>query len=307
MAEEFHNPHDKLVHAVLGDVAAATSFLQAHLPQALCEVLNWSTLQRLDASFVDEALRGSEADLLYDIELISGTDSVWLYLLVEHQSSVEPWMRLRLLKYCCRIWEMNLSETKPGELRSIVPVVFYQGERGWSPSTEFADLFAASVRDWPWVPHFTHELIDQSGLQVDEVQGDVRVRIMQLLMLAAYHQAEGWMEQVAVLWEELTKVTPRGGLNYLQIFVLYVLSTQEPEAAAAFGRVLGRHGAGDDVMTYAQQLLAEGEAMGKMRNQVEMIENFLREGVNWDVIERATGLNEAQFDVLKQQVEDMTT
>ncbi|ETW96161.1 MAG: hypothetical protein ETSY1_27750 [Candidatus Entotheonella factor] len=65
------------------------------------------------------------------------------------------------------------------------------------------------------------------------------------------------------------------------------------------------------MMTYAQELLAEGRAEGrvegraegKMRAEVEMIESFLREGVGWAVIERATGLNEAQFEALKQQVE----
>ncbi len=219
-AEDIHNPHDKLVHAVLGDVGSAASFLQTHLPQELCEVLNWSTLNRLDTSFVDEALRGSEADLLYEVEHISGEDSVWVYLLVEHQSSVEPWIRLRLLEYCCRIWEMNLSEAKPGELRPIVPVVFYQGERSWSPSTEFAELFADWARDWRWVPRFGHELIDQSSLSVDAVEGEVKVRIMQLLMLAAYHRAEGWMDRVAALWAALSDATPSGGLNYIQVFVL---------------------------------------------------------------------------------------
>ncbi len=318
MTEEAHNPHDKLVHAVLGDTVSATSFLQLHLPQALSAELNWSTLKRLDTSFVDDALRGSEADLLYEIEHQSGQGSVWLYLLIEHQSTVERWMRLRLLKYCCRIWELNLSETRVGELRPIVPLVFYQGERRWSPSTEFADLFPEWVRHWPWVPRFVHELIDQSGLSVAGVEGEVRVQIMQLLLLAAYHRAEGWMERVAELWRSLSEVTPSGGLNYLEVFVLYVLSTQEPEVASSFGEVLRRYGAGDDVMTYAQQLLAEGraegrvegraegEAIGKLKSQVELIENFLREGAPWSMIERATGLDEAQFEALKQQVQTMS-
>lgn len=71
-------------------------------------------------------------------------------------------------------------------------------------------------------------------------------------------------------------------------------------------------------MTYAQQLLAEGraegrvegraegEAIGKLKSQVELIENFLREGAPWSMIERATGLDEAQFEALKQQVQTMS-
>ncbi|MDE0448477.1 MAG: Rpn family recombination-promoting nuclease/putative transposase [Spirochaetaceae bacterium] len=37
-------------------------------------------------------------------------------------------MRLRLLKYCCRIWEQ--AEQEEGRLRAIVPVVLYQGASG---------------------------------------------------------------------------------------------------------------------------------------------------------------------------------
>ncbi len=62
-------------------------------------------------------------------------------------------------------------------------------------------------------------------------------------------------------------------------------------------------------MTYAQELLAEGRAEGErkgtIKTQVEVIEGFLREEVQWSVIERATGVSEAQFQALKQQVEAM--
>src|SRR5438132_5055585 len=143
MAEEIHHPHNMMVRAVLSDLAEATSFLQQHLPQEVSQVLNWSTLRLLEGSFVDEDLRASEADFLYQIEHGSGEGSVWLYVLLEHQSTPDRWMRFRLLKYCCRIWEMSFREhPDQRELRAIVPLVFYQGERSWSYSSEFADLFA---------------------------------------------------------------------------------------------------------------------------------------------------------------------
>jgi len=165
MAEEIPHPHDSMVHAVLSDLAEATSFLQRYLPEALSQALNWSTLRLHEGSFVDEDLHRSETDFLYQVEYLGSSTSLWLYILLEHQSSPDRWMRFRLLKYCCRIWDINLQERPaPRELRPIVPLVFYQGERSWSYAREFADLFAESVRDWPWVPHFSHELINQSGL-----------------------------------------------------------------------------------------------------------------------------------------------
>ena len=242
MVDEIHHPHDMMVRAVLSDLAEATSFLQRHLPQEVSQALNWSTLTLLESSFVDEALRASEADFLYEIERILDEESVWLYVLLEHQSTPDRWMRLRLLKYCCRIWEMSFREhPDQRELRAIVPLVFYQGERSWSYSSEFADLFAEPVRDWPGVPRFSHGLIDQSGMQPDEVQGELKSRMMQLLLLAAYHPELAWIKQVARLLGSLSSLPPSGGINYVRLFVLYILATQEPEAAQSFRDELRQH------------------------------------------------------------------
>jgi predicted transposase/invertase (TIGR01784 family) len=305
MADEIHHPHDLMVRAVLSDLAEATSFLQRHLPQEVSQALNWSTLTLLEGSFVDEDLRRSEADVLYEVEHGSGEDSVWLYILLEHQSTPDRWMRFRLLKYCCRIWDMHLAQRPtPSVLRPIVPLVFYQGERSWSYSTEFADLFVESVRDWPGTPRFSHGLIDQSGMQPEEAQGELKAQMMQLLLLASYHPERPWRELVVELIRTLSSLPPSGGINYIRVFLRYILQTQDREAIESFQDALQRHAPHlrGDLMTYAQELLKEGENKAEVR----IIENLLREGLDWAAIERVTGVNEAQFQALKQQVEDLT-
>ena len=143
------------------------------------------------------------------------------------------------------------------------------------------------------------------------MQGELKAQLMQLLLMAAYHPTVAWMEQVARLLESLSSLPPSGGVDYVRIFMLYILATQEPEAALSFREVLQRHApqVGDDLMTYAQELFkegrAEGQAEGEMKAEVRIIENLLREGMEWAGIERVTGVNEAQFQALKQQVEDM--
>jgi predicted transposase/invertase (TIGR01784 family) len=133
MSEEIAHPHNNLVQVVMSDLAEARSFLQSYLPQDLSQGLNWSTLKLREGSFIDEDLRGSETDLLYEVESISGDASLWAYVLLEHQSAPDRWMRFRLLKYCCRIWDMSFQEhSDQRQLRPIIPLVFYQGERSWS-------------------------------------------------------------------------------------------------------------------------------------------------------------------------------
>ncbi len=305
MADEIHHPHDSMVGAVLRDLSEAASLLRTYLPDEVQQGLNWSTLKLAEGSFVDEDMRRSESDILYEIERASGDDSIWLYLLLEHQSTPDRWIRFRLLKYCCRIWDMHLAQQPtPSELRPIVPLVYYQGERRWSYSTEFAELFAASVKDWPGTPRFSHGLIDQSGMQPDEVQGELKAQMMQLLLMAAYHPERPWRDLVVELIRTLSSLPPSGGINYTRVFLRYILQTQDREAIESFQDVLQRHAphVRGDLMTYAQELFKEGENKAEVR----IIENLQREGLDWAAIERITGVDETQFQALKQQVADMT-
>ena len=225
-----------------------------------------------------------------------------MYLLFEHQSSPDPWMRLRLLRYGCRIREADRRDDPDRrELRPIVPVVFYQGARDWSHSTEFSDLFPEAARALPWVPRFAHELLDQTTLDPDEVAGGVRGRITQLLMMAAFgRHVDMALQMTAQLI--LSPSQARGGVDELRRFVLYVMATQEHEEIETFGEALRRQGLeqGVEIMTYAEELLAPGRAEA----QVEVVEGFLRVGVAWDVIEAATGLTETKFQELKDQLSD---
>ena len=320
MAHELDHPHDRLFRMVFSDAAEAAGLLQAALPAEVRDRITWSTLSLREGTFLDDALRESESDLLYEAAYGAGDEPVWLYLLLEHQSTPDVWMRFRLLKYCCRIWEAGLrDEPGRGELRPIIPLVFYQGGRGWRHSTEFADLFPAAVRGWRWVPRFEHVLLDQTGVEPEGVAGGVKGRIAQLLLMAAYGRHTGLAVEAAA--RLLASLFSGGGVNYFRLFVLYVMATQDEAGAQAFDEALRRHGReqGGEIMSYAQQLLKEGkeeglaegraegrsqgleegERRGEQRARVEMVEGLLRAGVGWDVIESATGVNETRFREIK--------
>ena len=109
---EIPQPHHSLIRYTLGSIENAVSFFQAHLPPALVAALNWDRLRLESGSFVDEALRCLESDLLFSVPM-RGTDGseVLIYLLFEHQSTSDRWLPLRLLGYmpnpswtCASLW-----------------------------------------------------------------------------------------------------------------------------------------------------------------------------------------------------------
>ena len=315
MADEIYQPHDKLFRSVFSDAREAADLLRASLPETLRNRFDWTTLTLVDGTFLDDDLRESQSDLLYRVEHVETGQPVSLYLLFEHQSSPDRWMRFRLLKYCCRIWEADFrDDPELSELRPVLPVVFYQGPRGWSHSTEFADLFPEAARSWPWVPKFAHELLDQTTLAPEAVAGGVKGRMTQLLMMAAFDRHVEAALDLAARWA--LSLHAGGGVDELRRFILYLMATKGREALETFEGALQRRGLeqGGEIVTYAQELLAEGEAKGRIEGrvegrvegraegQVEVVEGLLRVGVTWDVIEAATGLNEARFRALKDQL-----
>ena len=301
---DIHQPHDRLFRAVFSDAVEAASLLQAALPDSVRDSFDWATLTLFDGTFVDEDLRGSQSDLLYQVEHTETGQPVSMYLLFGHQSSPDPWMPFRLLRYSCRIWEADRrSDPERSELRPIVAVVFYQGARGWNHSTEFADLFPEAVRSLPWISRFTHELLDQTTLEPEAVAGNVKGRIAQLLMMVAF----GRHVEAALDWAARWTLSLRqaeGGVDEFRRFIVYLAAVQDDDIIKTFSEALERHGLDlkGEIMTYAEQLLAEGEAKGVQRTKVQIVEGLLQAGVTWEVIEAATGLTEASFQALKTQL-----
>ena len=125
-----HQPHDHLFRLVFADPEETVAFLRARLPDSYQRGILWSSLRRAAGSFVDQDLHGSVSDLLFEVRSAAAAPRQWLYLLFEHQSRPDRWMALRLLRYCCRIWETDRRKhPKARFLRPVLPLVFFQG--GW--------------------------------------------------------------------------------------------------------------------------------------------------------------------------------
>ena len=338
-----HQPHDHLFKRVFGVPAEAASFLKTWLPAPLRRSLRWSTLKRHPSSFVDSDLRGAASDLLFEVAHAEpGADQarLWLYLLFEHQSTPDYWLRLRLLGYCCRIWERDLQF--PGGaryLRPILPLVFYQGASGWRPSPRFADLFPAAARDWPWLPRFEHLLFDQTQVSPAQAAGSVRARLLQLTMMHAFdHAAPDARKRMRPLLDALEREGSIGQ-DDMRMFVRYILETGPDDTPEALGEILSRTAAGGEMRTSGERLRQEGRDQmrdemraiaeqrhregrtegqragrlegqregrleGQIEGRLETIDGFLRTGVDWSVIERATGIDEAEYRKLTKDRRD---
>ena len=305
LAYDVSRPHDSLFRAVFSDPDAAIAMLRAYLPESVSACLRWATLNLQGTSFLDSDLRRSEADLLYAIRHQSGRP-LWLYVLLEHQSKPDRWLRLRLLRYCCRIWERDRrTDQRKRTLRPIVPLVLHHGPTRWTHSREFSELFAVGLRQWPWLPHCEHLLIDLAAAPLEAVRGELKGRLAQLTMIAAYRNHRRVIERVLPLLAELYRA---GEVDAFGRQVLYIYTTQRREIREWFAAEIRRRvpERGGDVLNYVKQLVDEGiqrgRQEGRQEGEVAIIERLARAGVEWSLIESATGIDQDALRALKRKL-----
>ncbi len=158
-------PHDLFVRYTFDHPERAAAELRAVLPPDMVAQVDWSSLRRESGSVVDAELRERQSDLLFSARLHGG-EPLLLYLLLEHQSSVDKWMAFRMLRYVMRQlerWRRQHPESE--KLPVILPVVMYHGpEGGWTAARRMEDLFylpAEAVEIWrELVPRFEYRLDD---------------------------------------------------------------------------------------------------------------------------------------------------
>ena len=107
------------------------------------DALDFSTLTPVPASFVSDRLRQRHGDLVWRV----GFRGEWLYLLVllEFQSTVEPAMAVRVLTYTGLLYEKLIDDgalRRHGKLPPVLPIVIYNGSQPWTASEEVAELIA---------------------------------------------------------------------------------------------------------------------------------------------------------------------
>ena len=239
-------------------------------------------------------------------------------VLLEHQSTPDRWMRLRLLHYCLMAWmQWHREHEQEPQLPLIVPVVFYQGAEPWRFPRQFAELVAGAESYPGWVPQFEHLLIDQTEQRLESVKGTLGARLAQLALMAEFRHAgwKGWgdlLNQVIRLVDELY---PAAGFDVVALHVEYlVLALKTNEQQQAFADALRRtvSGQGGEVMTYVHKMIDEGRREGELkgrregelRGRLQTIQGLLGSEVPWSTIEAATGIDEAAFRRLKQQLDD---
>ena len=98
--------------------------MESFVDQPWVKELDFDRAERVDKSFVDEAYQERESDLIYRIPF--GDDALYVYVLLEFQSTVDQSMALRVLNYVVNLYmDLDRSRSAGEKLPPVFPIVLY--------------------------------------------------------------------------------------------------------------------------------------------------------------------------------------
>jgi len=271
------SPHDALFRHTFGQPEHAAGLFKARLPLLVVEAIDWSTLTLEPGSFVDDNLTWRHSDLLFRASLHTdrATDharDVFLYLLVEHQSTPHPLMPARTLIYVTRLWsELLRNDPNLKQLPPVLPMVVFHGAEPWNAPVDLHEVIAldARMRELlaPYLPVFRIALEDLSTQTDEQLRARALTQLGALTMLCLQrlplttdplNELRRWLDLLAGVAGSARGIDALVSvLNYL-----YEVAEPEPKTISALLKPLGPI-AEVAIMTTAEKLRELGRQEGR--------------------------------------------
>lgn len=150
------------------------SLVREFVPEEWVEKLDFTTLERVNASFITKGrMKRREGDMVWRVLSLDG-EPVYLYLLVEFQSTVDRFMVVRLMCYVSLLYQDLIERgelTPDGGLPLVIPLVAYNGDRGWSAPQCLSELIRPPFPGAEaYLPELRYRVIDESGYTPEELE-----------------------------------------------------------------------------------------------------------------------------------------
>ncbi len=310
------DPHDRFFNDIFRRPAEAAGLLAGALPASLRSVLDLDRLEPGWSETTESRGHGHRRDLVFRVPFAGeksvregDAGEVRVLVLLEHQSTPDRDMPLRLLGYMVRTWEDQKKKGEP--LVPVVPVVVYHGRRRWRAALDFASWLvpdtALRTALKAVIPDFQYVLRGRRAPEPCAYTGTALARFAEFLLdhhgargLAAH--LEGWRRELRAIAAKGDGTADWHGRLAVVYYLYRVVAARDPEQVAALLSLGEDEEVNQMVMSTFDRLLAERERRGKAEGKAEGRAEGKAEGRAEGKAEgRAEGKADAVLTILEQR------
>lgn len=315
MAEKIHNRHDHSYKLLFSHPEMVRDLLTGFVREAWVERLDFSTLEKVSGSYVTEDLRDREDDIIWRVRW--GEDWLYVYLLLEFQSSEDMHMAVRIMTYLGLLYQDLIRQqvlAPSGMLPPVLPVVLYNGEERWAAAQNVAEL----VEKIPggldrYRPHMAYLLLDEGAIVNDPSWSDEERNLAAALFRLEHNRDEEDMLEVLGTLVEWLKAPEQTGLR--RAFVVWMrrvfLPGRAPEMELPeLSKLQDLHEVHDMLAErikqwperWEQRGIEKGIEKGEKLHAEKTARNLIAMDILTDVqIAQASGLTEARIKALRAE------
>jgi hypothetical protein len=155
--------HDQSYKRLFSHPKMVEDLLRGFVHEDWVNQLDFTTLEVFKDSFVSDDLRSRHDDIIWRVRW--GEKWLYVYLLLEFQSSVDNFMAVRIMVYIGLLYQYLIDSqklTKKDKLPPVLPVVLYNGKTAWNAAQDISEL----IEEVPgglekYRPHLRYFLIDE--------------------------------------------------------------------------------------------------------------------------------------------------
>ena len=149
--------------------------IEGFFPTEIAVLMDFSTLKMHSGHYITPLFEEKIEDVVWSvhIEHEGQTQPVYLYILMEFQSSDDKRMALRFMHYVAAFYSQLIKQQKikPSDpLPPVFPIVLYNGNARWQAPTQMSDMIH-TVPSFlqPYQPQLHYYLVDEGAYSEEEL------------------------------------------------------------------------------------------------------------------------------------------
>ncbi len=308
-------PKDSSYKSLFSHPEMVESLIRDFVPEDWVQELDFSTLEKQNGSYVTDDLRERHDDIIWRVKFRD--QWFYVYLLIEFQSTVDPWMALRIMVYVGLLYQdlIKSEAIKNGELLPpVFPLVLYNGPDAWNARQEIAELIVpTSPVLAKYRPNQQYFLMDEGQVPKSLLLGDSPAA--HLMRMERSDAPEDLREAIHSFRKKYSgqkyRSLRRAFAVWIRRVLLHRLMPQEPmpelndleEVEAMLA---------DRVTEWTQKWKMEGEARGEAKGRNAILSRLLTKRFGQDIFdislqERLRNATPEQLDRWAERILDAKT
>ena len=171
-----NNHHDTGYKELFSHPEFVQQLIEGFAPSDIAKIMDFRTLKLHSGNYITPLFEEKFEDLVWSVEVQwEGSQlDVYLYLLLEFQSTVDINMPIRLMHYVACFYDHLLKRTATSitkGLPPVFPVVIYNGNRRWTAKQDIYEMVSPEPPEFlrPYQPHLRYYLIDEGAFSDGEL------------------------------------------------------------------------------------------------------------------------------------------